>query len=162
MAEHPWPHNDVGSWTDLCEDVLTLSHKETSPRYRPLPLKECRPARRETPDRERAPKASPRYMLRIADVKQFLDAMKKQVQWVVVVGKIPALRAIASELFIGTIQIEFDTDPEIPNYHYVVFNVTLSDNAPDLASLRREWYRKTQNVLKENCDKVRLSLSIES
>jgi hypothetical protein len=161
MAEHTWHHSNVENWTDHCEDVLTLPHKENPPRFRPRPLKKCRPSR-EKPDRDRAPKASPRYMLRIADVKQFLDAMKKQVQWVVVVGKIPALRAIASDLFIGTIEIEFDTDPEIPHYHYVVFNVTLSDNAPDLSSLRREWYRKTQNVLKENCDKVRLSLSIES
>lgn len=84
--------------------------------------------------------------------------LSKQEPWVVMTGKIPTLRAIAAELFAGEVEIEFESDPEIPDCHYLVLTVNLTDDALDVFELRRSWYRRTNQLLGENADKVRLSI----
>jgi len=78
-----------------------------------------------------------------------------------VTSTVPSLKNIAEELFIGEIDIEFETDPEIDDCHYVTFNVSVKGDPAKASSLRSEWYRKTSKILGDNCDKVRLVISIE-
>ncbi len=78
-----------------------------------------------------------------------------------VTSALPSLANIAEELFRGKIDVEFDTDPEIDDSNYVIFNVSVKGDASRASSLRSEWYRKTSKILGDNCDGVRLLISIE-
>ena len=88
--------------------------------------------------------------------------LTKQAQWVDVIDTIPSLRAIAGELFASEVEIEFESDPEIPDCHYLVLTVNLTDASLDVSELRRSWYRRTNQLLGENADKVRLSINVAS
>lgn len=98
--------------------------------------------------------------VRSFDLEGILDLLKREAEWIVVLSKLPTLRAIAEELFLGQIDIEFESDPEIEDCHYVTFSVIVSGDHQDALSLRREWYRRTAKILGENCDKVRLVISM--
>jgi hypothetical protein len=73
---------------------------------------------------------------------------------------VPQLRAMASELF-GSATVDFETDPEIPDAHYIVFRVRASGDIPEIAARRLEWYRRTQPLLQENADLVRLDIDAQ-
>lgn len=83
--------------------------------------------------------------------------IKREVKFAAELSELPELRAIAGELFVGEIRIETESDPEIADCEYIVFNV--SAPADEASSLRKEWYRRTQHILKQCGDKVRLSIS---
>ena len=87
--------------------------------------------------------------------------LQEQVQWAAVRDKIQDLKAPASELFIGKIEVELEIDPEIPNCNYAVFHVTTSCERSEIPALRREWYHRTIKLLKTDCDQVRLVISVE-
>jgi hypothetical protein len=98
--------------------------------------------------------------LEIVNGDEFRDLMKKNVEWGILNRILPELKTIASELFPGEVEIEFESDPEIEDCHYVIFNVLTSGDQADVPSLQIEWYRRTADLLKGNCDKVRLAMSI--
>lgn len=88
-------------------------------------------------------------------VNKFADHLRKRVGLAFVVSKLVELRRIASELFEET-HVEISCDPEIEDRHYVVFSVLSAGTPRDVANLRREWYRRTDAVLGDDCDKVQL------
>jgi hypothetical protein len=97
--------------------------------------------------------------LEIVNIDEFREILKTNVDWGVLSSKLPELKTIASELFPGEVQIEFESDPETEDCHYVILNVVASGDHVDVPSLRSEWYRRTADLLKDNCDKVRLAVS---
>lgn len=76
--------------------------------------------------------------------------------------KLPVLAEIAATLFPAPVTVAIESDPEIDGEEYFTFEVVLRDAAIDPLDLRREWYRRTAMVLGKDCDKVRLSIDIQS
>ena len=76
-------------------------------------------------------------------------------------SKIPALHAIAVELFPGEIGIEIESDPEISACSYLVFNVLAYGEIKEISARRREWHHRTNDLLRDDCHKVRLSITVE-
>ena len=99
-------------------------------------------------------------IVEVANIDDLVELIKKKVEWAVVLSKLPILKTIASELFLGKIQIEIEADPEIDDCHYVTFEVMVSGDQAEAASLRSEWYRRTAKILNDSCDKVRLVISM--
>src|SRR5690242_5688410 len=86
-------------------------------------------------------------------------AAKRQPQFVVARRKLPQLQSVAAEIFAGEVTVDIESDPEIPDCQYLVFNVSAPANKASV--MRKEWYRRTQDILKNCSDKVRLSISAE-
>lgn len=95
----------------------------------------------------------------VSDIDELHGVLERQVEWAFVLSRLPILRIVAGELFLGAIEIEFEADPEIPDCHYVIFSVHVP-RSQDAAPMRSEWYRRTSKILGQNCGKVRLVISI--
>ena len=90
---------------------------------------------------------------------KFADSLHENCGLSTVMSSIPALTAIAAELF-GKSRIEVTPDPELEDTQYVVVSVVASGSPREVADCRREWYRRTDAILGENCDKVQLLIDI--
>jgi len=82
-------------------------------------------------------------------------------RWANIASSMPALRAIIEELFPGQMSVEFDSDPEIPDCQYIVFNVTTAGGIKEIAARRGEWHRRSSAILADDSDKVRLLIAVE-
>src|SRR5580704_15907826 len=58
-----------------------------------------------------------------ANLETFVSALRGKARFAAAIGKIPQLHAIASELFLGSIDVDIDEDPEIDGKRYVVIRV---------------------------------------
>jgi hypothetical protein len=76
-----------------------------------------------------------------------------------VVAAIPQLRAVASELFPGHVDISVENDADL-GQHYVVVSVEAKATLPQIATLRREWYNRTEVLLGTECELVRLIVAV--
>jgi hypothetical protein len=91
--------------------------------------------------------------------EQISEPLLKENGLAAVVAKVPELKAVASELF-GRASVETAMDPEIPDAQYVVVSVQTAGDPREVADRRREWYRRTEALLGEDCDKVQLLIDI--
>lgn len=77
-----------------------------------------------------------------------------------VVGKLPQLQAIASELFLGEISVAMEDDPEIEGKQYVVIQVQERQPIEWIAARRKEWYHLTHKLLGQDCEFVQLAITV--
>ncbi|MEX2139408.1 MAG: hypothetical protein WD894_09110 [Pirellulales bacterium] len=130
-------------WADLgCED-----EERERPDFRAELFDE-----RSVPVSERAVQAS---------AASFLRLLRRRARLASVLGKVPMLRAIASELFLGEIDIYIETDPEIENTQYVVVDVRARGDIKEIANRRKEWYNLTGKLLGNECELVQLAVTVE-
>jgi hypothetical protein len=89
-----------------------------------------------------------------------MDETRMRLRVATVVGKIPMLRAIASELFFGPIVFELEEDPEIGNgQRYLVIRVT-SRCSQEIAKLRKDWHKRTSLLLGDLAEMVQLVVMV--
>lgn len=77
-------------------------------------------------------------------------------------SKLGELVQIAEELFPGPVSVDIETDPELPSERYAVFNVTATGDMTDVINRHRTWHERTALVVPDHCDKIRLSIDIQS
>ena len=94
------------------------------------------------------------------DFTAFLDDVRGRARLASVVGRIPYLRAIASELFLGDIGFEVEEDPEIPGRQCVTVSVELKADLDEVAKRRREWYNHISALLGQDCELVQLIVTV--
>jgi len=95
------------------------------------------------------------------DTEEFIEVLREQVPLLTVIFYLQDLKALASELFLGDIKIAVEADPELEEYHYVVFFVRASGDSDEVDARRREWYRRVIALLKKNASRVRLVIDAE-
>jgi hypothetical protein len=83
-----------------------------------------------------------------------------QTKLAAVIEKIPELRAVLSELFLGSIDVGIEGDPEIPDKQYVVFVVHAEGEVKEIAKRRREWYNHTSGLLGCEAELVQLVVTV--
>lgn len=74
--------------------------------------------------------------------------------------RIPELKQLAEELFPGEVCWAIETDPELPSEHYVLFDVSSSDEYSEISKRERVWFEKASELLGDDCDKVRLFVGL--
>jgi len=94
------------------------------------------------------------------DLKIFLDDVRGRARLAAVVGRIPYLRAFASELFLGDIGFEIEEDPEIPERYCVTVSVEITADLEEVAKRRREWYNLVSGLLGKDCELVQLIVNV--
>jgi hypothetical protein len=72
------------------------------------------------------------------------------------------LRLLAEQIFLKVEGIDLDADPEIENCPYLVVRVIATDDAANISALRREWYRRTQDVFGDLCRYIRLDVDVRT
>lgn len=77
-----------------------------------------------------------------------------------VIDHIPELLKIASELFPGEVSYSIESDAELPDEHYVVFDVSSADSYAELSKREFEWYQRAFALLGTCSDKVRLFVGV--
>lgn len=90
----------------------------------------------------------------------FVLALRKQAAFAAAVGKIPHLRAITAELFIGRMNVEIAEDPEVDGRHSIVIRVDVRQSIQEVADRRREWYKMTYQLLGRKCEFVQLAITV--
>jgi hypothetical protein len=76
-----------------------------------------------------------------------------------VVSKIPRLRTLASELFLGDVSIDIESDPDLGK-HFVVVSVEAMASIEEVGRRRKEWYNQTEVLLGTDCELVRLVVAV--
>jgi hypothetical protein len=94
------------------------------------------------------------------ELKEFVDALRRQAKLAIVVGKIGHLRVFASELFLGPIRIDVEEDPEVAGRITVVFNVESKDDVQTVSRHRREWHKRIDRLLGSACEFVQLVIVV--
>ena len=87
----------------------------------------------------------------------FVEGFIAKAKFCKIVLKFPSLVAIAQDLF-SAIEIECDSDVELRSSFYFVFRVEGTGTPRRMADLRLESYEKTDAILGEDCDFVRLKI----
>jgi len=98
--------------------------------------------------------------LQMPDLTVFLDEVRGRARLAAVVGRIPYLRAIASELFLGEIGFEIEEDPEISGRLCVTVSVEITADLEEVAKRRREWYNHVTGLLGQDCELVQLIVNV--
>jgi hypothetical protein len=71
----------------------------------------------------------------------------------------PEVLRMTEELFGGRASVVIETDPELPDVRYAVFEATARGDVAALVQLRLEWHRRAEAVIGEaQSHKVCLSL----
>ena len=78
-----------------------------------------------------------------------------------VLQKLTELKEITKSIFSCEPRIAVQTDPEIPDDHYLLFQVAFDGDVESAGRLRDAWYSATSVVLERSSDKVRLLLTIK-
>ena len=65
---------------------------------------------------------------------------------------------ITAEMFGSDPIVEVDSDPEEPEFPFVVFNVKYSGNSQEVLDMRKKWHRKVRN-LQPGSSSIRLSVT---
>jgi hypothetical protein len=74
----------------------------------------------------------------------------------------PEILRMTQELFGGPASVMIETDPELPDVRYAVFETTAHGDAAELVQLRLEWHRRAEAVIGEaQSHKVCLSLDFD-
>jgi hypothetical protein len=94
------------------------------------------------------------------NLQDFVSALKRKVRFAVAVGKVPQLTMIASELFLGSIAVSIEADPELEDKLYVVIHVEATGPIAAVAGRRKEWYNLTHKLLGAECELVQLSITV--
>jgi len=89
-----------------------------------------------------------------------LKAIKCQARLIGVIGKLWELKTVARELF-NLVNIEFEVDPDEPDEHFLIFNVTASGDIAEISARRREWHHRTQGFLGKDSGLVRLLIDVQ-
>jgi len=92
-------------------------------------------------------------------MKQFLETFRRKTELAVIAMNVEPLAAISNELF-GATRVEIVPDPEIEDSYSVVFSVETSGDPREVANRRREWYKRIEPILGENCGQVQLLIDI--
>jgi len=121
---------------------------------------ESEPSQVDTSVAIRRQSASRTPALPTPDLSVFLDEVRGRARLAAVVGRIPYLRAIASELFLGDIVFEIEEDPEIPGRHCVTVSVEITADLEEVAKRRREWYNHVSGLLGQDCELVQLIVNV--
>ena len=79
----------------------------------------------------------------------------------VIEPQLPLLKALATEIFGQLVDVQQHEDPEIPDLSYLEFTVLYTGPRAEISRLRTEWYRRTQEMLNEDCHYVSLFLTVE-
>lgn len=85
---------------------------------------------------------------------QPVDPAREALEQAGVLARLDELQRITEELFPGEVSHSIETDPELPDVHYVVFDVWMRKDYAETSRLRHEWYQRTYELLGDDCDKV--------
>lgn len=70
----------------------------------------------------------------------------------------PEILRITEELFGAPASVVVETDPEMPDVRYAVFEAVARGCLEEISRLRHEWYDRTEARLGDRCEKITLSI----
>jgi len=76
-----------------------------------------------------------------------------------IVQRIPELSEVTKKIFGDAPVVTIETDPELRDDHYVVFQVTVTGPVPEARQLHKRWNAETAEMLGRDVDKIRLMMS---